>query len=70
MLDQIDSAQIYLSKESSTTKLFTSKSDGINVNILAGADEDYKEVPLPSQICHYYSEEKGEMVSEIVAHAG
>jgi adenylyl cyclase-associated protein len=36
MLDQIDSAQIYLSKESSATKLFTSKSDGINVNIRAG----------------------------------
>ncbi|KAL6902831.1 adenylate cyclase associated N terminal domain-containing protein [Trichoderma evansii] len=71
MLDQIDSAQIYLSKESIATKLFTSKSDGINVNILAGGpDDDYKEVPLPSQICSYYSEEKGELVSEIVAHAG
>lgn len=70
MLDQIDSAQVYLSKESSTTKLFTSKSTGVNLNILSGPDDDYKEVPLPSQICSYYSEEKGDLVSEIVAHAG
>ncbi|KAH6607876.1 adenylyl cyclase-associated [Trichoderma cornu-damae] len=70
MLDQIDSAQVYLSKESSSTKLFTSKCAGINLNILSGPDDDYKEVPLPSQICSYYSEEKGDLVSEIVAHAG
>ncbi|KAL7785964.1 adenylate cyclase associated N terminal domain-containing protein [Trichoderma ceciliae] len=70
MLDQIDSAQVYLSKESSTTKLFTSNCAGINLNILSGPDDDYKEVPLPSQICSYYSEEKGDLVSEIVALAG
>lgn len=69
MLDQIDGAQVYLSKESLATKLFTSKSTSINLNIISG-DDDYKEVPLPSQICSYYSEEKGDLVSEIVAHAG
>ncbi|KAL6791406.1 adenylate cyclase associated N terminal domain-containing protein [Trichoderma sp. SZMC 28013] len=70
MLDQVDSAQVYLSKESLATKLFTSKSTGVNLNILSGPDDDYKEVPLPSQICSYYSEEKGDLVNEIVAHAG
>lgn len=70
MLDQIDSAQLYFSKESITTKIFTSKSAGINLNIISGADEDYKEVPLPSQICSYYDENKGDLVNEIVAHAG
>ncbi|KAL7933819.1 adenylate cyclase associated N terminal domain-containing protein [Trichoderma chlorosporum] len=70
MLDQIDSAQVYLSKQSLATKLFTSKSTGVNLNILSGPDDDYKEVPLPSQICSYYSEEKGDLVNEIVAHAG
>ncbi|RFU77015.1 adenylyl cyclase-associated [Trichoderma arundinaceum] len=70
MLDQIDSAQVYLSKESVATKLFTSKSAGINLNIISGPEDDYKELPLPSQICSYYSEEKGDLVSEIVAHAG
>ncbi|KAM6515961.1 suppressor of rasval19, variant 2 [Fusarium falciforme] len=70
MLDQIDGAQIYFSKESTGTKVFTSKSAGINLNVISGEDEDYKEVPLPSQICSYYDEAKGDLVNEIVAHAG
>lgn len=70
MLDQIDGATIYFSKESTSTKVFTSKSSGINLNIISGPDEDFKEVPLPSQICSYYDEEKDDLVNEIVAHAG
>lgn len=70
MLDQVDGGQIYFSKESTSTKVFTSKSSGINLNVLSGPDDDYKEVPLPSQICSYYDETKGDLVSEIVAHAG
>ena len=69
MLDQVDSAQIYFSKESSGTKVFTSKSAGINLNII-GEDEDYNEIPLPSQICSYYDPVKGDLVNEIVEHAG
>ncbi|KAK4204837.1 putative adenylyl cyclase-associated protein [Triangularia verruculosa] len=69
LLDQVDSAQIYFSKESSSTRVFTSKSTGVNVNVL-GADDDYKELALPDQICSHYDEEKGEMVNEIVSHAG
>jgi adenylyl cyclase-associated protein len=70
MLDQIDNAQIYFSKDSMATKVFHSKSDGINLNIISGEEEDYKEVALPSQICSYYDEKKGDLVNEIVAHAG
>lgn len=70
MLDQVDGGQIYFSKESIATKVFSSKSSGINLNILTGPDDDYKEVPLPSQICSYYDETKDELVNEIVAHAG
>jgi adenylyl cyclase-associated protein len=69
MLDQVDGASIYLSKESITTKIFSSKSDSINLNIIEGED-DYKEVPLPSQLCSYYDESKGQLVNEIVDHAG
>lgn len=69
MMDQVDGASIYLSKESIATKLFTSKSAGINLNVISGED-DYKEVPLPSQMCSYYDEDKGDLVNEIVAHAG
>lgn len=70
MLDQLDGAQIYLSKESIATRLFSSKSSGINLNVIAGDEDDYKEVPLPGQICSYYDEKKGDMVNEIVDHAG
>ncbi|KAI1207955.1 adenylate cyclase associated N terminal-domain-containing protein [Annulohypoxylon truncatum] len=70
LLDQLDGAQVYLSKESISTRVFSSKSAGINVNVLAGDDDDYKEIPLPGQICSYFDEEKGDMVNEIVDHAG
>lgn len=70
MLDQVDGGQIYFSKESTSTKVFTSKSAGINLNVISGPDDDYKEVALPSQICSYYDEDKGDLVNEIVAHAG
>ncbi|TQV96574.1 hypothetical protein V2A60_003038 [Cordyceps javanica] len=70
MMDQVDSAQIYFSKESTGTQIFHSKSDGINLNVIAGPDDDYKEVPLPSQMCTYYDAKKGDLVNEIVAHAG
>ncbi|KAK4165189.1 adenylate cyclase associated N terminal-domain-containing protein [Cladorrhinum sp. PSN259] len=70
LLDQLDGAQIYLSKESIATKVYTSKSDSVNVNVIADGDEDYKEVPLPAQLCSYWDKEKQEMVSEIVTHSG
>ena len=70
MMDQMDGATVYLSRESTGTRIFSSKSAGINLNILDNDDDDYKEVPLPSQICHYFDEQKGELVNEIVDHAG
>lgn len=70
MLDQVDSAQVYLSKESTSTKVFSSKSASINLNVISGPDDDYKEVALPSQLCSYYDADKGDLVNEIVAHAG
>jgi adenylyl cyclase-associated protein len=70
MLDQLDGAQIYLGKESISTRIFTSKSSSVNVNVIPGDEEDYVEIPLPYQICSQYDEKKGEMVNEIVEHAG
>ncbi|KAI0023068.1 adenylate cyclase associated N terminal-domain-containing protein [Xylariomycetidae sp. FL0641] len=70
LLDGMDGAQIYLGKESQATRIFSSKSSSINVNVVSGPEEDYKELPLPYQICSYYDEKKGEMVNEIVDHAG
>ena len=70
LLDQLDGAQIYLSKESSGTRVYSSKSASINLNVISGPEEDYKEIPLPSQICSYFDEDKGDVVNEIVSHAG
>ncbi|EFX04500.1 adenylyl cyclase-associated protein [Grosmannia clavigera kw1407] len=78
MLDQVDGAQIYLSRESTATQVVMSKTDGVNLNVLPattdddpdGENADYKEVPLPSQICSYFDPAKGTLVSEIIAHAG
>lgn len=70
MMDQIDGAQIYFSKESTATKIIHSKSAGINLNVISGPDDDYIEVPLPGQISSYYDPEKKALVDEIVSHAG
>lgn len=70
LLDQLDGAQVYLSKESTGTRIFSSKSVGINLNIVEGDEDDYKEVALPSQICSFYDEKRGELVNEIVDIAG
>lgn len=70
MMDQIDGAQVYFSKESTATKIIHSKSAGINLNVISGPDDDYVEVPLPGQISSYYDPEKKALVDEIVSHAG
>ncbi|KAK7981982.1 hypothetical protein PG988_004220 [Apiospora saccharicola] len=70
MMDQMDGATVYLSRESTATRIFSSKSAGINLNVLDNDEDDYKEVPLPSQMCHYFDEKRGQLVNEIVEHAG
>lgn len=70
LLDQVDSATVYLSQESLDTEVFTSKSSSINVVLPARneAEEDDKECPLPEQIRSVVKD--GMIVSEIVEHAG
>ncbi len=68
-MDQVDGAQIYLSKESMDTEVFSSKCSSLNLNIIKGEDEDYKEIALPEQIRTYINKD-GNAVSEIVEHAG
>ena len=70
MMDQIDGAQVYFSKESTSTKIIHSKSANINLNVISGPDDDYVEVPLPSQMSSYYDPVKKALVDEIVSHAG
>lgn len=69
LLDQVDGAAIYLSKESMNTELFTSKCTSVNVNLPpASESDDYSECPLPEQIRTYI--QNGRLISEIVEHAG
>lgn len=69
MLDQVDGAAIVLSKESLRTEVFTSLCTGVNV-ILPGEreEDDYVERAVPEQMKHVVR--GGQLVSEIVEHAG
>lgn len=69
LMDQVDGAQVYLGKDSMNTEVFSSKCSGINLNIIEGEDEDYKEIALPEQIRTYIGKD-GKVASEIVEHAG
>jgi adenylyl cyclase-associated protein len=69
LLDQVDGASIYLSKDSLGTEIFTSKCSNINVNLPPETeDDDYKEAPIPEQLRSYIKD--GKLVTEIVEHAG
>jgi adenylyl cyclase-associated protein len=70
LLDQVDSATIYLSAESMTTEVFTSKSSSVNIVLLPKSETegDDKECAIPEQIRSVVK--NGTVVSEIVEHAG
>jgi adenylyl cyclase-associated protein len=67
LLDQVDGATIYLSKDSLSAEIFTSKSSSVNIN-LPTPEEDFVENPVPEQMRTYVK--NGKLVSEIVEHAG
>ena len=69
LMDQVDGATIYLSKDSNRTELFTSKTSSVNLIMLQGEDDEGKEVPLPEQIRTFITED-GKIESEIVEHSG
>ncbi|KAF2127612.1 hypothetical protein P153DRAFT_368200 [Dothidotthia symphoricarpi CBS 119687] len=66
LLDQVDGATVYLSKDSLNTEIFTSKCSSININL--PTEEDYVENPVPEQLRSFVR--GGRLVSEIVEHAG
>ncbi|KAI9745809.1 MAG: hypothetical protein M1818_000490 [Claussenomyces sp. TS43310] len=69
LMDQVDGAQVYLSKESMNTEVFSSKCSSTNLNVIEGEEDDYKEIALPEQMRTYFGK-GGKVVSEIVEHAG
>ena len=69
MLDQVDSAQLYLGRQSLNTEVFTSKCTAVNINVPGRTEEDdYVERPVPEQIKSVVR--NGVLVNEIVEHAG
>jgi adenylyl cyclase-associated protein len=69
LLDQVDGAALYLSRNSLGTEVFTSKCTGINVNLPGRTDDDdYEEKALPEQIKSVVR--NGVLVNEIVEHSG
>lgn len=69
LLDQVDGASVYLSKESLQTEIFTSKCTSVNVNLPPADEEgDYTEAPIPEQFRSFVKD--GKLVTEIVEHAG
>ncbi|KAI9718593.1 MAG: hypothetical protein M1812_004044 [Candelaria pacifica] len=71
MLDQVDGATVYLSRDSLGCEIFTSRCTSVNINLPpegAVGDEDYRECPLPEQIRSIIR--GGRLISEIVEHAG
>lgn len=70
MLDQVDGAQVYLSKKSLATEVFTSKCSSVNIVLPPSSEDadDDKECALPEQIRSVVKD--GKIFSEIVEHAG
>ena len=69
LLDQVDSAAIYLGRQSLGTEVFTSMCIGVNINLPGAREEDdYVERPLPEQMKSFVR--NGVVVTEIVEHAG
>ncbi|KAI5781415.1 adenylate cyclase associated N terminal-domain-containing protein [Geopyxis carbonaria] len=68
-IDQCDGGTIYIPKESLDVEIFTSKTSAVNVYLPPVKEEDdYSESAVPEQLKH--SIKNGQLVSEIVEHAG
>lgn len=69
LLDQVDGATVYLSKQSLASEIFTSKASNINITLPPqNEEEDSKECPVPEQIRTVVK--NNALISEVVEHAG
>lgn len=65
-IDKSDSGNIYLSKDSLNTEIYTSCSTSINVNLPVGEDDDFVEFPMPEQLKHTFHD--GKLNSNVFEH--
>ena len=69
LLDQVDGATVYLSKDSLNTEILTSKCTAVNVYLPPKEEDgDYAECSVPEQFRSYVKD--GKLVTEIVEHSG
>ena len=69
LLDQVDGATVYLSKDSQDTEFLTSKCTAVNIYLPpVKEDDDYKECNVPEQLRSIIKD--GKLVTEIVEHSG
>lgn len=70
LLDQVDGATLYLSKDSLHTEIMSSKCTAINVYLPPAEEEgdDYAECNVPEQFRSYVKD--GKLVTEIVEYSG
>lgn len=69
LLDQVDGATIYLSRDSLDTEFLTSKCSAVNIYLPpVKEDDDYKECNVPEQFRSVIK--SGGLVTEIVEHSG
>lgn len=67
-IDKSDEGQIYLSKTSLETEVYTSSTTALNINVPDEANDDFKEISVPEQFKHTFT--NGKISSTIVEHAG
>ncbi|ODQ68218.1 hypothetical protein NADFUDRAFT_68497 [Nadsonia fulvescens var. elongata DSM 6958] len=68
-VDQSDNGQIYLSKQSLDTEIYTSQTTSLNINIPDdNEDGEFNEVPLPEQLCHKVGA-NGKVTTTVVEHS-
>lgn len=69
-VDKCDTGVIYLSKDFMNTEIYSSSSTSLNVNIPTGNSGDFVEYPIPEQLKHSFSSNKGKLVSSVFEHMG
>lgn len=67
-IDKCDGGNIYLSKDSLNTELYTSCSTAVNINYPVGEDGDFVEFPVPEQLKHTFVDNK--LKSGVFEHTG
>lgn len=67
-VDKSDEGQIYLSRSSLETEVYTSSTTALNINVPDDANDDFKEISVPEQFKHTFT--SGKISSTIVEHAG